>query len=191
MKKVLCLASFMILGACASKLEKRNTIDDMDTKLKDEKKVSGGDKLGTRDDKVVVQRKVMLAEELRDLENETYAMEYEVYGNRKYGTKGLYGVYRDCHTDLGSYSLGGTGKMKPLEPAQPVITEDPFFKFGRDEEGELVGVNEEFLSERIDRFKKYRKLLTKRRNEYELKVRICENDLKNARYKAEKAQTNP
>lgn len=182
------LIAFGVLAAlfsgCASQLEKRNEVEDLDTKLEGAKEVSGGDRIGIRDNKMKVQKKVLLVEELRRLENETYGLEYEVYGNRQYGTIGLYGSYRDCHTELNSASLGGSGKLKPIEPAAPVINEDPFFKFGKDESGELVGVSEEYLSERIDRFKKYREVLEKRRTEYETKVRICENDLKNAKFKS-------
>ena len=128
-----------------------------------------------------VQKKVLLAEELRHLENETYGIEYEVYGNREYGTKGLYGAYKECKAEVNSVKYGGTGKLAPIEPAAPVINEDPLLKFGKDESGELVGVSEEFLTQRIERFKKYKSLLQKRREEYETKLGICQNDVKSAK----------
>ncbi len=183
MKHLLLLSSLFVFAACSSSLEKKNEVKELDTKLEKEQKISGNDKLGVRDNKLVVQKKVLLAEELRALENETYGIEYEVYGNREYGTKGLYGVYRDCKGDLNSVALGGTGKLIPIEPAAPVIKEDAPFELGEDEEGQLVGISEEYLTQRIDRFKKYRKVLRQRREEYETKVRICKNDVKSAKAK--------
>lgn len=173
--------------ACSSKEkshEEKSEVKEVTTVLENQQKIAGDDTMGVRDNKVVIQKKVLLAEELRRMENETYAMEYQVYGNREYGTKGLYGVYRDCKTDVNSPEFGGQGKVEPVEPPAPVVKEDPFFQFGKDEKGVLVGVSEEFLSERIERFKKYKTVLEKRLMEYETKVRICENDLKNAKAKA-------
>ncbi|MBT4762145.1 MAG: hypothetical protein HOO06_10640 [Bdellovibrionaceae bacterium] len=183
MKKLTLILSIFLLSACASDLKKRNEVKDLDTKLESGKKVAGDDTLGIRDNTMVVQKKVELAEELRRLENLVYGMEYEVYGNREYGTVGLYGVYRDCKGEVNSTKFGGSGKLIPVEPPAPVIKEERDLKFGKDEKGNLVGISEEYLSERIDRFKKYRKLLRKRRQEYETKVRICENNLKDAKFK--------
>ncbi|MCB0412789.1 MAG: hypothetical protein KDD50_00545 [Bdellovibrionales bacterium] len=178
---ILALVSVLLFAACASQLEKDNEVQDLDTKLENEKKISGQDHLGIRDNKLKVQKKVLLAEELRHLENETYGIEYEVYGNREYGTKGLYGAYKECKAEVNSVKYGGTGKLAPIEPAAPVINEDPLLKFGKDESGELVGVSEEFLTQRIERFKKYKSLLQKRREEYETKLGICQNDVKSAK----------
>ncbi len=179
----LILSAGVFLGGCATELEKRNEVKDLDTQMEKKETIKGDESVGIKDDKFRIQKKVMLAEELRRLENVTYGMEYEVYGNRDYGTKGLYGAYRDCKTEENSVDLGGDGKMSPIEPPAPVINEETKLNFGLDEKGDMVGVSEEYLSERIDRFKKYRKILKKRRSEYETKLRICENNIKNARLK--------
>ena len=47
-----------------------------------------------------------------------------------------------------------------------------------DEKDKIVGVSEEFLKDRIARFKKYRQTLIKRQDEYEEKLEICDADLK-------------
>jgi hypothetical protein len=190
MKKLILLFTLINLGACTSALKKKNEVKDLDTKMEHAKHVSGNDSVGIKDNALIVQKKVELAEELRRLENMTYGIEYEVYGNRDYGTIGLYGVYRDCKADVNSSKYGGSGKLIPVEPPATVIKEDREFKFGKDEKGELVGISEEYLSERIDRFKKYRKVLKKRRQEYETKVRICENNLKDAKFKNQKSKNN-
>jgi len=190
MKKFILIALGFSFVSCASKLEKRNEVKDLKTKMEHEQKISGDDSLGIRDNKLKVQKKVLLAEELRRVENETYGMEYEVYGNRQYGTKGIYGAYRDCKADANSVRFGGSGKLIPIEPPAPVVNEDPLLTFGKDESGQLVGISEEFLSQRIDRFRKYKKILIKRRQEYETKLRICENDVNSAKYKLKKKQKN-
>ncbi len=184
MLKILTLVLALGFIGCSASHKKKSKVHDLkEMQLEKEQEISGGDKVGIRDDTFKVQKKVMLVESLRDLENTAFGMEYEVYGNRVYGTKGLYGAYRDCRTEVNSIIYGGSGKMKPIEPPASVVNEDKKFKYGIDKKGDLVGVTEEFLSERIERFKKYKVKLTKRLNEYETKVRICENDLKQAKLK--------
>lgn len=173
-----------LISGCAATLEERNEVKELDTKLEKSQTIAGDEKVGVKDDKMVIQKKVRLGEELRRIENEAYGLEYDVYGNRQYGTIGLYGAYSDCLAELNSLKYDGDGKMQPIEPAAPVIKEDPFFKYGTDESGELVAVSEEFLTQRIDRFKKYKDILEKRYQEYTTKNKICENNLKSAKYKA-------
>lgn len=186
---LILLPLFMVACSSTPSHEEQSKVHDLsETQLEQSKDISGGDKVGIRENTFKVQRKVQLAEELRDLENEVYGMEYEIYGNRKYGTKGLYGAYRDCSAEVNSIKYGGSGKMKPIEKKDRVIKEDHKFKFGVDKNGDLIGVSEEYLSERIERFKKYKDLLVKRLDEYETKVRICENDLKQAKIKAKKQE---
>ncbi|MBC86279.1 MAG: hypothetical protein CL677_03790 [Bdellovibrionaceae bacterium] len=184
MSKILVsILALGILSGCATQLEKRNEVKDLDTMMDKKENIKGDESVGIKDNKFRIQKKVLLAEELRRLENVTYGIEYEVYGNREYGTKGLYGAYRDCKTEENSVALGGDGTMSPIEAPAPVINEESKLDFGLDEKGDMVGVSEEYLSERIDRFQKYRKILKKRRSEYETKLGICENNIKNAKIK--------
>lgn len=178
--KLMILTLGLVLAGCASKLEKKNELVDH-SGLEKEEAVGGETVLGVRDNKVKVQRKVFLAEELRRLENLSYGLQYEVYGNREYGTIGLYGAYKECKSELQLPKYGGKGKLQPVEPAALVINEDPEFQFAKTKEGDLVGFSEEYLSERLDRFKKYRDVLRRRRSEYEQKLEICEHDLKVAK----------
>jgi hypothetical protein len=73
---------------------------------------------------------------------------------------------------------GGDGKLKWTEPIDRVTDKEDDFKVGIDEENKLVGVSEEFLLDRIKRFKGYKSILEKRQDEYEEKVAICKADLK-------------
>jgi hypothetical protein len=79
---------------------------------------------------------------------------------------------------LSDKSLGGDGKVMWQEPLERVIKDEDNFTVGLDEEQRLVGVSEEYLKDRISRFKGYEKVLQARRDEYEEKVLVCQTELK-------------
>lgn len=165
----------LMLSSCASNPNKAKSID---TKVESSEKVSGDTELGVKDGNMVVQKKVMMNEELRRIQYEVYELEDRVYGNRKYGSLGLYGVLRDCKLQLSDPKNGGDGKLMWTEPIDRVSDKEDDFKLGLDEDKKLVGVTEEFLADRIKRFSGYRNILNKRQDEYEEKVSICKAELK-------------
>lgn len=155
-----------------------NKVKDVQTNMENTSDVGGGTTLGVKDGYMVVQKKVLMNEELRKIQYEVYELEDHVYGNRKYGSLGLYGVLRDCKLQLSDTKNGGDGKLKWTEPIDRVTEKEEEFKIGLDEEKKLVGVSEEFLADRIKRFKGYQSLLNKRQDEYDEKLAICKTDLK-------------
>ena len=169
------IAADLMLSSCASNPNKAKSID---TKVENSGQVSGDTELGVKDGNMVVQKKVMMNEELRKIQYEVYELEDRVYGNRKYGSLGLYGVLRDCKLQLSDPKNGGDGKLMWTEPIDRVTDKEDDFKLGLDEEKKLVGVTEEFLTDRIKRFSGYRNVLNKRQDEYEEKVSICKAELK-------------
>lgn len=183
MKNLLLLLA-LVISACSSNPHKAKEID---TKIENSDQVTGDTAVGVKDGNMVVQTKVLMNEEVRRLQNEVYEMEDRVYGNRKYGSLGLYGVLRDCKTQMADPKNGGDGKLAWTEPIDRVTDKEDEFKIGLDEKGKLAGVSEEFLKDRIARFKEYKKVLNKRQDEYEEKVAICKADLKSRKASAEKA----
>jgi hypothetical protein len=165
------LSLLVLAGACSS----RNKAVDQDTRL-DKSSSAGNQTVGLKDGNVMVQRKVLLAEELRKLEHQTYLMEDEVYGNEQYGTAGMVGVLKDCYKRLSDPRLGGVGKLKRAPNVERVTAEEEKVKYVIDEKGDLVGLSEEFLHDRMDRFQKYRKILSDRRSDVQTDLDICEND---------------
>jgi hypothetical protein len=165
------LGLLVLASACSS----RNKAENRDTRL-EKSTTNGQQEVGIRDGKVMVQRKVLLAEELRKLEQQTYLMEDEVYGNEQYGTAGLVGVLKDCYRKLSDPRLGGEGKLKRAPKVERVTADEDKLKFVIDEKGDLVGLTEEYLRDRLDRFQKYRKILTDRRSDVQTDLDICEND---------------
>lgn len=174
MKFALVLIGFF-LAACSSN---PNKVKDIQTTMENTSDVGGGSTLGVKDGSMVVQKKVLMNEELRKIQYSVYELEDRVYGNRKYGSLGLYGVLRECRIQLSDTKNGGDGKLKWTEPIDRVTDKEDEFKIGLDEEKKLVGISEEFLSERIKRFKDYQNTLNKRQDEYEEKVAICKAELK-------------
>jgi hypothetical protein len=171
----LLISSELLLTACSSNPHKAKEID---TKLEKSSSLSGDTAVGVKDGNMVVQKKVLLNEELRRVQYEVYELEDRVYGNRKYGSLGLYGVLRDCKAKLSDPKNGGDGKLKWTEPIDRVTEKEEDFKVGIDEENKLVGISEEFLLDRLKRFKDYKNTLGKRQDEYEEKVEICKTELK-------------
>jgi hypothetical protein len=165
----------LLFTACASNPNKAKEIE---TQMENAAQISGDTQLGVKDGNMVVQKKVLMNEELRKIQYEVYELEDRVYGNRKYGSLGLYGVLRDCRAQLSDPKNGGDGKLKWTEPIDRVTDKEDEFKIGLDEEQKLVGVSEEFLADRIKRFKGYKSILMKREDEYEEKVSICKTELK-------------
>lgn len=172
---ILLISIDLGLSACAGNPNKAQKID---TTVENSSQISGDTQLGVKDGNMVVQKKVMMNEELRKVQYEVYELEDRVYGNRKYGSLGLYGVLRDCKLQLSDPKNGGDGKLMWTEPIDRVTDKEEDFKVGLDEGKKLVGVSEEFLTDRIARFKGYKNVLNKREDEYEEKVAICKADLK-------------
>lgn len=170
-----CLLLIEILfTACATN---PNKVKDIDTKLENTQDVGAGSTLGVKDGYMVVQKKVMMNEELRKLQYQVYELEDRVYGSRKFGSLGLYGVLRDCRLQLSDPKNGGDGKLRWTEPVDRITDKEEEFQIGLDESKKLVGVSEEFLADRIKRFKGYEKVLNQRQDEYEEKVAICKAEL--------------
>lgn len=179
MKKILfsfvLLSTVFFIGGCSHNPHKAEKID---TKVENEDAISGDTKLGVKDGNMIVQKKVQMNEEVRRLQYEVYELEDRVYGNRKFGSLGLYGVLKECKNQVSDPKNGGDGKLKWTEPIDRVTDKEEEFKVGLDEKEKLVGVSEEFLKDRITRFKGYKQVLMKRQDEYEEKVQICKAELR-------------
>jgi SMC interacting uncharacterized protein involved in chromosome segregation len=196
MKTTLLLKSFAALslaGAFASLMacsHNPHKAEKIDTAMESNDVVSGDTKVGVKGGEMMVQKKVQMNEELRRIQYEVYELEDHVYGNRKYGSLGLYGVLKDCRMSLSDPEVGGDGKLKWTEPMDRITDKDDDLKMGLDDSKKLIGVSEEYLKDRIERFRGYKQVLQKREDEYDDKVSICKAELKAQRRHSEKdAQT--
>lgn len=178
---ILTTTAALIFVGCSSKHKAK----DIDTSIENSQNLNSETKLGIKDGDMIVQKKVEMNEELRRLQYEVYELEDRVYGNRKFGSLGLYGVLRNCKTELSDPRNGGDGKLMWTEPMERITDKEDDFKIGLDEQKKLVGVTEEFLKDRIERFKGYKTLLMKRQDEYDEKVAICKTELNGRKARAD------
>jgi hypothetical protein len=185
---ILATSGFLVLSltACSSNPHKAEKLENS---IEKQEVITGDLSVGVKEGNLVTQRKVNMAEEVRVLQNDVYSLEDHVYGNRKYGNQGLYGVLRDCRAQLADKKNGGEGKLQWTEPMDRVTDKEDEFKIGLDEKDKIIGISEEFLKDRIERFRGYKKLLEKRQDEYEDKVAICKTELKARKYDHQDKET--
>ncbi len=184
MKKLSLMASLIAMVACSHNPHKAERID---SEVKKSQAVQD-EEVGMKSGNMVVQKKVSASEELKRVQFEVYELEDRVYGNRKYGSKGLYGALKECRSRLSSKELGGDGKLMWTEPESRVTSSEQELKLGLDEKDQLVGVTEEYLKDRLSRFKGYKQVLEKRQTEYEDKLEVCDAAIR-AKTGASKAST--
>ncbi len=164
-----------LLGVgCASNPHKAKKLD---TSIENQSNLGDDENIGVKNGNLVVQKKVLMNEELRRLQNEVYETEDKVYGNRKYGSEGLYGALKQCRLKLTSKEYGGDGKLLWTEPLDRVTDKEEEYNVGIDEKNKVVSVTEEFLNDRIKRFQGYKQVLLKREDEYNEKLEICDASL--------------
>ena len=180
---LLALLFLTVLCSCTSYPHRA---EKLDTRMSVSEPVSGDLKIGVKKGDMVVQRKVYLSEELRFLQNGFYELEDRVYGNRKYGSLGLYGVLRDCQIKLADKVNGGNGTLGYIEPLDRVTDKEEELALGLDDSNRLIGVSEEYLKDRLQRFRGYKRILQSREDEYSERIAICQVKLKSQAYEAEK-----
>lgn len=169
----LSLSLFSITG-CKSNPHKAEAIQ---TQMEKSEVVSGTQSVGVKNGEMIVMDKAEMSEKLRDLQNYVYSLEDKVYGTRKLGSLGLYGDLKSCKRKQASRQFGGTGTMVWTEPIDRVTDKEEELKVGIDEKKDLVGVNEEFLKDRIGRFQRYKQILQKRHDEFEEKIEECKKEI--------------
>lgn len=167
----------LVLGFAVS-CSSTHKAKDIDTSVEMAAPVRGDSVVGVKDGDMVYQRKVSMSEELRKVELDVYDLEAKVYGGPRYlDNRGLYGVLKDCRTQLGEAGNGGDGKVRWTESREYVTPEDDFSAIGVEDKKIIVGLSEEFLKDRLSRFRGYKKTLEKRQDEYETKVKVCQMEL--------------
>ena len=185
MKIFLLILLGLSLSYCSSNPHKA---EKLDTEMETEEKLNSESSIGVKDGNMIYRKKVNMAEELRRLQISVYSLEDRVYGNRKYGSEGLYGVLKQCRLEVISPENGGNGKLKWTEPMDRVTDKEDEFKIGMNDKDKIIGVSQEFLKDRIGRFKEYRRILQKREDEYKEKVEICHAKLNAQKHKKKASQ---
>src|SRR5262245_53459450 len=131
MKLAIVLIPLLFVMGCKTNPHKAEKVN---TKMESGQAVSEGEQVGVKNGSMVVQKKVSMNEELHKLQYEVYELEDRVYGNRKFGSKGLYGALKSCREELVSKKFGGNGKLMWTEPADRVTEKESEFNIGVDEQ---------------------------------------------------------
>lgn len=168
------IVAVFTLASCRTRPHKA---EQLDTKMDQAATVSGQQQVGVKNGDMVVMDKIQMSEKLRDLQNAVYALEDRVYGTRKLGTLGLYGELKACKRKQASRQLGGSGTLVWSEPLDRVTDKEDEMKIGLDEKKDLVGVSEEFLKDRFQRFQGYKTILQKRADDYQHQIESCKAEV--------------
>jgi hypothetical protein len=159
--------SIAFVAGCSSNPHKAKEVD---TKLKNAEEVGQNVTVGQNNSgEVVANRKMKLADQLRDLQREVYEMQFEIYGDEKLGRKGIYTVLREC--------MDKKGELKRM-PSKAILTkaEDKFGgKMVLDESKNLVSVSDEYFLDRIKRFEAYKYGYENQKEDFDDKLRVCKN----------------
>lgn len=167
MKKLILLFS-VLLSACASNPNKAREID---TAIEHSAPVGSGLVIGVKNGEMVAQKEVMMSEDLRLLQNQTYELEAKVYGGIRYmDNNGQYGALKACYVKRGEI----TGEITPMTEPRDYVVPEEVYDIGLDRQKNIIGFQKEYLLNRIARFKRYKQVLTQRFAEYEDKISLCE-----------------
>jgi hypothetical protein len=173
----------LALGACASN---PNKAKDLDTSIEKSEAINDRSSIGVKDGNMIYQKKVLIAEELRNLQIKTHEMESALYGGPRYlDNRGYWGVLKDCREQL---SLLEDGKLKWAEKREYVIQDTDKVQMGLDEKGKIAGLTEEFLNDRLVRYREYKAVLEVRTEDMQEKVASCRLELKAKKKEKEKDQ---
>jgi len=142
-------------------------------KTEKEDVISSGEKIGVDSSgDMVYQKKIMMAEEIRKLQDNVYDLEDKVYGTRRYGTKGLYGKYSDC---LKQSKPENKATLPKIDKLDRWSDKDEDIKIGVDaDKDKLASVTQEKLKERMTKFQEYRRILQQKEDEYEDNLKTCQ-----------------
>lgn len=172
MKLKWCLVGVFFLSACASNPHKATNLN---TKVEKAEGAGQDAVVGIKDGNMIYQKRVLLNEELRNSTITARELEAKLYGGpRYYDNNGLIGVLKSCRAKLAA--LKGE-KLQWTEKREYVIPDAEEIKMGVDEKGVLTGVTEEFLKDRLERFKGYQKVLTQRSDDLDDKIAACNTEL--------------
>jgi hypothetical protein len=179
MKKLLLITPLLI-AACSSNPHKA---EELDTKIEKSQNVGSDAVIGIKDGNMIYQKKVLLSEEIRTATITAREQEAKLYGGPRYfDNNGLIGALRDCRSKVAAIS---GDKLQWTEKREYVIPDEDNIKMGLDEQGNLAGINEEFLKDRLARFKEYQKVLMQRTEEMENKIAACNAEVGLSKKKAE------
>ncbi len=167
----LAISTLVLIFGCSNP----NKAEKIETKGEKMKAIGDNTSVGlNKKGEMVSRKKVEMADHLQQIQRRVYTLEEDVYGSDDMGNKGKWGVLRDCLKQANSKELGGDGKLHPIPDKRQVTKKESQLKIGLDEQGNLVGISDEYLKDRIERFNGYEEILQKDKDFYDEKIQICQ-----------------
>lgn len=167
----------LVLAGCASKSKKDADIKDQEIKEEISKKDPVGLKetIGVNGDKdVVVQKRTELADYLKQITYQVKAKQDEIYGSRKFGTRGLYGRYEKCFRKSG---MDGSLIARNIALKDDELGQLEADRFGYDKTGKFVALEETKMREKIRDLESKRNQLFASEEELRSELVRCEAKL--------------
>lgn len=162
------------LFACSSKTKKDADIKGQEIAAPMDKvePLSSTESLGVNtSEDMVVQKKTNLVEYLKNISFQVRRKQDELYGSRRYNTRGMFGRYEECLVSK---------KQKSKVARQMVLKEDELGKiesdkFGYDEKGQMIAVEEQKLRDRIRDMEDKKNRLYAQEEELLAEINNCES----------------
>jgi len=174
--KLWVLAAVLLAGGCASSSKTTEKFDkDLNVRTEDSR-----ERVGTKDDKVIIQKKVYLEEELWKLNTDVQEMENSIYGRSRRDPGGLWESLKVCRQNLADPRVGGTGKPEQMEKWGKVSEREDDYEYKIDSRNNLIGVSEEKLEERISRYQKHKRILGDAFERFRGEMDSCESNYRAA-----------
>lgn len=179
MSKLILPMIVLLVAGCASKSAKDAEIKDQSIQTAREKSetVSDGVVLGVGEDKdVIVQDKVELTDHLRQLVATIKYKQDELYGSKRFGTRGLYGKLEKCVAKAAKKDGSASNTLAAREilvPDQELGSLEAG-KFGYDEKGNLVALDEVKLRDKIRDLESKKRKLYEKEEELLAEMSRCE-----------------
>ena len=177
MRLLLSLTIFLsLVTACSSKDKKDEDIkaQEVSTVLNRAETINNKETLGTnKDEEVIVQKKTKIVDYLKEVSYQVRKKQDELYGSRRFNTRGLYGRYEECMA---------AKKQKPKIARQMVLKDQELGqisadKVGYDEKGQLIALEEQKLREKVRDMEEKKNRLYGQEEELLAELKACENDV--------------
>lgn len=179
MKIIFALMLLGIVMGCGSKKVSLDEPAKFDKPL-NTGTVDNREKVGIKDDTVVIQKKIYLEEELSKLHTQITDLENTVYGRSKKDPGGLWFALNKCRQKLQDPRIGGAGLAEPMEKWEKLTEKEDDFNYAIDDKQNVVAVSEEKLEARITNLKKMKRILDDRYDNFKDKMDVCENKYRTA-----------
>ena len=162
-----------VVVGCASGPKTADKFDeDLNTATSD-----GKEKMGIVDDKVVIQKRIYLDEQLAKFRRDTDDLQNDIFGESVKYPGGLWLGLKDCRQRLSDPRIGGNGIPEPMERWERVMDRDMLTEY-KVKGKEVIVVKQEDLDDRINAYKKGKRILESQYQNFKRKLNICEQKYK-------------